>query len=144
MVDRSSASIFLNFQLLAEKIEEYDIEPRHAYNVDGKGFLIGVIARSKRIFSKAMWDRREVRAALQDGNREWITLLARVCGDGSVLPPALLFAAANKDLRSSWVEDIEAGRLRRHTLARGKRIIATARPWTRTRKVSKRPSAWSA
>ncbi|KAF1953258.1 hypothetical protein CC80DRAFT_420573, partial [Byssothecium circinans] len=42
------------FQLLLEKIKEYDIEPRHTYNMDEKGFLIGVIRRSKRIFIKAM------------------------------------------------------------------------------------------
>jgi hypothetical protein len=100
----------LFFQLLAEKIEEYNIEPRHTYNMDEKGFLIGVIGRSKRIFSKAMWDRGEVTAALQDGNREWITLLACACADGSVLPPALLFAAANKAIQSALVEDIESGK----------------------------------
>jgi hypothetical protein len=82
----------LFFQLLLEKMKEYDIQPEHLYNMDEKGFLIGVIGRSKRIFSKAMWDSKEVRAALQDGNREWITLLACICGDGSALPPGLLFA----------------------------------------------------
>jgi hypothetical protein len=75
--------------------------------MDEKGFLIGVIGRSKRIFSKAMWDSKEVRAALQDGNREWITLLACICGDGSVLPPGLLYASANQSIQSSWVEDIK-------------------------------------
>jgi hypothetical protein len=54
-----------------------------------------------------MWDSKEVRAALQDGNQEWITLLACICGDGSALPPGLLFPPANKAIYSSWVEDIE-------------------------------------
>ncbi|OAF98758.1 uncharacterized protein CC84DRAFT_1169909 [Paraphaeosphaeria sporulosa] len=44
----------LFFQLLIEVIEKYDIEPRHTYNMDEKGFLIRVIRRSKRIFSKAI------------------------------------------------------------------------------------------
>lgn len=95
------------FQLLAEKIEEYNIKLCNTYNMDEKGFLIGVLGRSKRIFSKAMWDSKEVRTALQDGNREWITLLACICGDGTALPPAILFAAANKVLQSAWVEDIK-------------------------------------
>jgi hypothetical protein len=34
-------------------------------------------------------------------------LLACICGDGSALPPGLLFPAANKAIYSSWVEDIE-------------------------------------
>jgi hypothetical protein len=58
----------LFFQLLLEKMEQYRIQPQHLYNMDEKGFLIGVIGRSKRIFSKAMWDSKEVREALQDGN----------------------------------------------------------------------------
>ena len=58
------------FQLLSGKIEEYDIEPSHMYNMDEKGFIIGIIGRNKRIFTKAMWNREEVTAALQDGNRE--------------------------------------------------------------------------
>jgi DDE superfamily endonuclease/Tc5 transposase DNA-binding domain len=96
------------FQLVAEKMEEYNIKQRNTYNMDEKGFLLGVLGRSKRIFSKAKWDSREVRTALQDGNREWITLLACICADGSALPPAILFAAANKAIQSAWVEDIEA------------------------------------
>jgi hypothetical protein len=91
-------------------MEEYNIEPRHTYNMDEKGFLTGVIGRSKRIFSKAMWDRGEVKSALQDGNREWMTILACVCADRTALPPGLLFAAANNALQSAWVEDIEAGK----------------------------------
>jgi hypothetical protein len=78
--------------------------------MDEKGFLIGIIGRSKRIFSKAMYNRKEVREALQDGNREWITLLACICGDGSFLPPGLLFASANSTLQSNWVEGIRVGK----------------------------------
>jgi hypothetical protein len=58
----------LFFQLLADVMEKYGIEPCHTYNMDDKGFLIGVIGRSKSIFSKAMWDSKEVRVALQDWN----------------------------------------------------------------------------
>jgi hypothetical protein len=82
--------------------------------MDEKGFLIGVIGRSKRIFSKAMWDQKEVIAALQEGSREWITLQACVCGDGSALPPAIIFASANSGLQASWVEGIEAGKHQVH------------------------------
>lgn len=32
--------------------------------------------------------------------------MACICGDGSALPSGFLFAAANKALQSSWVEDI--------------------------------------
>ena len=67
------------FELLQLKIAKYNVEPEHTYNMDEKGFMIGVVGRSKRIFSKRMYERKQVTASLQDGNREWITLLACVC-----------------------------------------------------------------
>jgi hypothetical protein len=97
------------FSLLHSKIDQYHIDPRHTYNMDEKGFLIGITSRSKRIFSRRMWEKKEVRASLQDGNRAWITLLACICADGSALPPSLIYDAANKGIQSSWVEDIRAG-----------------------------------
>ena len=97
------------FDLLHEKISQYNIEPRHTYNIDEKGFLLGVIGRSKRVFSREIWERKEVREALQDGSREWITVLACVCADGSALPPGIIYESANKGIQSSWVEDIEVG-----------------------------------
>ena len=106
----SGSKYSLYFNLLGDKIKEYDIEPRHTYNMDEKGFLIGVIGRSKRVFSRRMWEKKEVRASLQDGSREWITLLACVCADGSALPPSLIYQSTNKDIQSSWVEDITAGK----------------------------------
>ena len=66
----SSDKYSLYFDLLQHKITEYDVDTEHTYNMDEKGFMIGVIGRSKRIFSKRKWEKKEVRASLQDGNRE--------------------------------------------------------------------------
>jgi hypothetical protein len=79
------------YDLLYPKMSQYKIIPENTYNMDEKGFMIGVTARSKRVFSKRSWDKKEVTSSLQDGNREWITLLATVCGDGTTLPPAIIF-----------------------------------------------------
>jgi hypothetical protein len=87
-------------------MREDNILPRHTYNMDEKGFLIGVIGRTLRIFSKRMWDKKEIRASLQDGSREFITLLASTCADGSRLPVGLIFASAKGDIRSTWVDEI--------------------------------------
>jgi len=106
----SATKYSLYFDLLRSKINQYRVDPRHTYNMDEKGFLIGVINRSKRVFSRRMWERKEVKAALQDGSRSWITLLACVCADGSALPPGLIYEAANKAIQSDWVEDIKAGK----------------------------------
>ena len=36
--------------------------------------------------------------------------MACVYADGEALPPGLIYQAASKQVRSSWVEDIEAGK----------------------------------
>jgi hypothetical protein len=99
----------LYFDLLFTEIEEYEIEPGDTYNIDEKGFMIGVLGRSKRVFSKNTWVKKRVRAPTQDGNREWITVLACICADGSALPPSLIYQAKSGAIRDTWVEDITSG-----------------------------------
>jgi hypothetical protein len=97
------------FELLHSKMRQYNVEPCDIYNMDEKGFLMGIISRSKRIFSKQLWERKEVNQALQDGSREWITLLACVCADGTALDPALIYQGQGP-LQSGWVQDVEEGK----------------------------------
>ena len=54
----------LYFNYLHGKINKYQIDPRYTYNMDEKGFLIGIISRLKRIFSRQMWEKKEVTALL--------------------------------------------------------------------------------
>ncbi|CAE7002770.1 Pogo transposable element [Pyrenophora teres f. teres] len=105
----SESKYRLYFELLHQKISEYHLEARDIYNMDEKGFLIGLIGRSKRIFSRRQWEKKEVRVSLQDGSREFLTVMACCCADGSSLPPALIYAAKKGAIQSSWVEDIKAG-----------------------------------
>ena len=58
------------FSLLHSKIKEYNVRAANTYNIDKKGFAIGLVARSKRIFSKRLYKRQKNRQSLQDGNRE--------------------------------------------------------------------------
>ncbi|KAF7574132.1 hypothetical protein PtrM4_057550 [Pyrenophora tritici-repentis] len=88
-------------------MREYGIEDYDSYNVDKKGFFIGITNRSKRIFTKAIWASKERTAAIQDSNREYITLIACVCASGEALPPALIYEG-KAGLQSSWVDDVEA------------------------------------
>ncbi|KAF1922285.1 DDE-domain-containing protein [Didymella exigua CBS 183.55] len=98
------------FNLLRSKIDQYSIKPRHTYNMDEKGLAIGLVNRSKRVFSKAAWEAGGKRQSLQDGNREWVTILAAICADGSTLPPAIIYAGQPNSLQSSWMEDLDAGK----------------------------------
>jgi hypothetical protein len=93
------------FVLLHAKIKQYGINERNTYNMDEKGFFVGRATRSKRVFSKASLAQKESTAALQDGNREWVTLLACVCASGEALPPALIYQGT-AGIQSSWVDDL--------------------------------------
>ncbi|KAF1974193.1 hypothetical protein BU23DRAFT_579907 [Bimuria novae-zelandiae CBS 107.79] len=48
----SKSKYCLYFELLHRKITEYHLKARDIYNMDKKGFLIGLIGKSKRIFSR--------------------------------------------------------------------------------------------
>ncbi|KJZ69920.1 hypothetical protein HIM_10705 [Hirsutella minnesotensis 3608] len=81
------------YELIREKIEKYDILPCNTYNVDEKGFLLGVINRTKRVFS--------------DGNRSWITFLACVCQDLTALPPFLIYQGKPGQVQDSWLTEFD-------------------------------------
>ena len=55
----SSDKYRLYFNHLHSKIDEYQIDPRHTYNMDEKGFAIGVTGRSKRIFDKVLYQSKQ-------------------------------------------------------------------------------------
>ena len=51
----SGSKYSLYFKLLHEKMEEYNVQPLHIFNIDEKGFQLRRIARSKCIFSKQLY-----------------------------------------------------------------------------------------
>ena len=59
--------------------------------MDEKGFLIGILAKIKRVFSRRKYEEGGIRQMIQDGNREWITTIACIYADGSSLTPALIY-----------------------------------------------------
>jgi hypothetical protein len=94
------------FDILHQKMEQYNIQQRLSWNMDEKGFMIGVEAKSKRVFSKVVWVKDGARAAIQDGNRAWITLIPTICADGTKLPTSIIYPSEAYDLWDTWVEDI--------------------------------------
>ena len=59
--------------------------------MDEKGFMIGVIGRSVRIFDEQLYGLKQYKQSSHDGNRKWVTLLAAIRGDGSALTPEVIF-----------------------------------------------------
>ena len=43
----------LYFELLHGKMDKHEIQPHNSYNMDEKGFIIGVIGNLKRVFTRA-------------------------------------------------------------------------------------------
>jgi hypothetical protein len=57
--------------------------------------------------TKKMYDSGRITAAKQDGSREFISLLASICVDGTKFPPALIYKGALGDLQDTWLEDLD-------------------------------------
>jgi DDE superfamily endonuclease len=57
--------------------------------------------------TKEAYKQGRIRNSQQDGSREFISLLACVCADGTATPPALIYKGASNDLQNTWVEDLE-------------------------------------
>ena len=51
----------LYFELLRKKIEQYEVEPQHIYNMDEKGFLVGILSKMKRIFSRRRYEEGSIK-----------------------------------------------------------------------------------
>jgi hypothetical protein len=50
--------------------------------------------------------KRTVRAS-HDGDREFITLIASICADGTHLAPALIYQGTSHDLQDTWLDDFD-------------------------------------
>ena len=61
----------------------------------------------KRIVPIDHLQSKKVLGLSQDGSREFISLLAIICADGSALPPALIYQGDSSDLQDTWLEDYD-------------------------------------
>ena len=75
----SEAKHKAHFHVLHSKMEGYGIEARHTYNMDEKGFTIGKISRTKRIFFRRQWEIKKATPVIQDGSKEWASVVACIC-----------------------------------------------------------------
>jgi hypothetical protein len=69
--------------------------------MDEKGFLIGELQKLKRIFTRKYFASGKLLGAGQDGNREWVTILACICMDGTYLPPSVIYQALSGNIQDT-------------------------------------------
>ena len=85
-------------------MDEYDIRPEYCYNTDEKGFLQGIVNKAKHVVPMSKLKQGKIKGALQSGNRTWITLIATICGDGTYLPPCLIYQGQG-NIQDTWLQD---------------------------------------
>jgi hypothetical protein len=88
-------------------IKKYNIPPENIYNWDEKGFIIGITNQTQHIMSLEAIRAGRIQFALTDGNREFVTLLACICADGTKIPVGLIYKGESHDLQDTWVEDVD-------------------------------------
>ena len=60
----------------------------------------------KRILTKKLYNNSRIILVVQDGSREFISLLASIYTDGIVLPLALIYKGALGDFQDTWLKDL--------------------------------------
>lgn len=100
----SKGSFKLYFDTLRSKIEQYGIQPQNMYNMDEQGFLIGHLTKSKRVFTKALFENQKLIDTSQDRNRQWITVIANICADGTFLSPGLIYQGQTNTIQDTWLD----------------------------------------
>jgi hypothetical protein len=88
------------FRLVRNTIAKYGIQEEDIYNFDETGFVMGQISSEMVVTSS---ERRNKPRTVQQGNREWITVIQGIGSYGYVLPPYII--VAGKTHLSSWYEN---------------------------------------
>ena len=87
------------FELYSKLKADFNIQDKDIYNIDEKGFIIGVIAKLKVIISKYKFGGKYM---TQYGNWDWVSLIKCVSLDGRVLKLWIIFKTKLK--QKAWFE----------------------------------------
>ncbi len=74
------------FDLFSAQVRQYGIEEEDIYNMDEKGYAMGLIGKARVIVSKYEW----VAYMMQDGNKEWVSLIECVAMNDDMLGPQII------------------------------------------------------
>jgi hypothetical protein len=88
------------FRLVENTKAKYGVTDEDTYNFDESGFMMGMIRRGVCVTSA---DRRGDAKKLQQGNREWVSVIQGVNAVGWAIPPFIIFAGKNH--LSSWYQE---------------------------------------
>jgi hypothetical protein len=101
----SEASFKQYFSVIGAKIEEYNLTPENIYNMDEKGFMLGACQKGRRILCRETYKDKKLVTAGHDGSRQWVTIIATICADGTAVQPAIIYKSGSGNIMESWLED---------------------------------------
>jgi hypothetical protein len=84
------------FELYKATVDKYGIAEPDRYNMDEKGFAMGIIGSKKIIVRRRDYDTYRI----QPGNREWVSLIEAVSMDGFKFPAYVIFAG--QKIQTVW------------------------------------------
>ena len=90
------------FDLIQNVKAKYGIQDEDTYNFDETGFTMGIGNRVKVVTAS---ERRTQPIGVQQGDREWVTLIAAINAMGWAIAPYFIFKAKNHD--ASWYSDLK-------------------------------------
>ena len=68
--------------------------------------MLGILQATRRYFTGLEFTKGKLKGSGQDGNREWVTVIASICQDMTALPPLVIYAAAVNNILDTWVEKL--------------------------------------
>ena len=115
--------LLIPYVQLFSTIDKHNVLPKNTYNMDEKGLMIGKIKQHHRIFTQKSLVNGRVLGVNEDGNREWITLMATICADGTWGRLLLIYPSAAHALQDTWLTGVD---YTQHNVS----FSATASGWT--------------
>ena len=79
-------------------LRKHNILPHNIYNIDEKGFLLGMSNWAKVIVRRGRGPPRET----ENGSRGWITVVEACCSNNAMLPPMVIYHG--KGLYRGWFD----------------------------------------
>lgn len=95
------------FNTVSEKVQQYQNTEDNIYNMNEKGFLLGRLNKVRRIFSRDLKGSGKLLWTAQDGSRDWLTVAATICADGTALAPLLIYQSDASTIQDSWLKDFD-------------------------------------
>jgi DDE superfamily endonuclease. len=89
-------------------IKKYHVKSQNIYNFDEKEFLLDICQSTKWIVFISSLKKKQILDVVQDESREFLSLLASICANGSGPSPALIYQGKSWDMQDTWLNDFDA------------------------------------